>query len=76
MSFDSAKPTIDEIKARWAAFRGLPQELNLPSAPKQFLHYFEEDNMASISSMGMKVSIFRQLTTSASATLRQYWKNS
>ena len=45
MSFDSAKPTIDEIKARWAAFRGLPQELYLPSAPKQFLHYFEEDNM-------------------------------
>ena len=25
-------------------FRGLPQELELPSAPKQFIHYFEEDN--------------------------------
>ena len=32
----------DRIKADWAAFRGVPQELELPSAPKQFLHYFEE----------------------------------
>ena len=38
------KPSLEEIKARWAAFRGAPQELELPSAPKQFLHYFEEDN--------------------------------
>lgn len=36
------KPSIEEIKARWAAFRGRPQELELPSAPKQFLNYFEE----------------------------------
>lgn len=43
VSFDK-KPTIDEIKARWAGFKGVPQELNLPSAPKQFLNYFEEDN--------------------------------
>ena len=39
---DGGKPTMDQIKADWAAFRGRPQELNLPSAPKQFLHYFEE----------------------------------
>ena len=39
---ESKKPTIDQIKADWAAFRGPAQELNLPSAPKQFLHYFEE----------------------------------
>lgn len=38
------KPTIQEIKEKWAAFAGVPQQLNLPSAPKQFLHYFEEDN--------------------------------
>ncbi|MBQ2613854.1 MAG: aspartate-semialdehyde dehydrogenase [Clostridia bacterium] len=38
------KPTIEQIKADWKAFSGLPQELELPSAPKQFLHYFEEDN--------------------------------
>ena len=38
------KPTKEEILERWAAFKGLPQELNLPSAPKQFIQYFEEDN--------------------------------
>ncbi len=38
------KPTMDEIKARWAGFSALPQKLQLPSAPKQFIHYFEEDN--------------------------------
>ena len=43
VSFDK-KPSIDEIKEAWASFSGVPQELNLPSAPKQFLHYFEEDN--------------------------------
>ena len=36
------KPSIEQIKADWAAFSGRAQELNLPSAPKQFLHYFEE----------------------------------
>ena len=39
---DGCKPSIEQIKADWAAFRGPAQELNLPSAPKQFLHYFEE----------------------------------
>ena len=43
VSFDK-KPSIDEIKAAWKNFKGAPQELNLPSAPKQFLNYFEEDN--------------------------------
>jgi len=38
------KPEIDEIKQIWRDFKGLPQELELPSAPKQFLHYFEEEN--------------------------------
>lgn len=38
----SHKPSMDEMKARWASFRGRPQELNLPTAPKQFLRYFEE----------------------------------
>ena len=42
-SFDR-KPSREEILARWAAFSGKPQQLGLPSAPKQFLHYFEEDN--------------------------------
>ena len=41
VSFDK-KPSIEEIKEKWAAFAGAPQELGLPSAPKQFLRYFEE----------------------------------
>ena len=36
---------FDEIKTMWREFRGKPQELKLPHAPKQFIHYFEEDNM-------------------------------
>lgn len=43
VSFDK-KPTIEEIKEKWASFKGVPQDLELPSAPKQFLNYFEEDN--------------------------------
>ena len=39
------KPSMDEIKKIWAEYAGEPQALNLPSAPKQFIHYFEEDNM-------------------------------
>ena len=38
------KPTKEEIIDRWTNFKGLPQELNLPSAPKQFIQYLEEDN--------------------------------
>lgn len=38
------KPTIEQIKADWSDFRGRAQELELPSAPKQFLHYFEQDD--------------------------------
>ena len=40
----ATKPTKEEILSAWAAFEGEPQKLGLPSAPKQFLHYFEEDN--------------------------------
>ena len=38
------KPTKEEILSAWANFKGVPQELNLPSAPEQFLQYMEEDN--------------------------------
>lgn len=38
------KPSKDEILDRWFNFMGSPQELCLPHAPKQFLHYFEEDD--------------------------------
>ena len=43
VSFEK-KPTKDEILEAWKSFRGRPQELELPSAPAQFLTYFEEDN--------------------------------
>ncbi len=43
VSFDN-KPSKEEILQLWADFRGVPQELELPSAPKQFIHYFEDDN--------------------------------
>ena len=36
------KPTEEEIKALWASYKGRAQELELPTAPKQFIHYFEE----------------------------------
>ncbi len=38
------KPTKEEILKAWADYSGKPQELELPHAPKQFIHYFEEDN--------------------------------
>lgn len=38
------KVSLDEIIGRWESYRGRPQELNLPLAPKQFLHYFTDDN--------------------------------
>lgn len=43
VSFDK-KPTKEEILDRWNQFAGRPQELGLPSAPKQFITYFEEEN--------------------------------
>ena len=38
------KPTREQILAAWKEFGGKPQALALPSAPRPFLHYFEEDN--------------------------------
>ena len=38
------KPTKDEILAAWKNYKGKPQTLGLPSAPEQFITYFEEDN--------------------------------
>lgn len=39
------KPSKEEILETWKNFKGRAQELELPSAPKQFLNYFLEDNM-------------------------------
>ncbi len=37
------KPSKDQILSAWKEFGGKPQQLGLPSAPKPFLHYFEDD---------------------------------
>ena len=38
------KPTKEQLIEKLVNFKGLPQELELPSAPKQFIQYLEEDN--------------------------------
>ena len=43
MSFKK-KPSREQILKAWQDFKGLPQELELPHAPAQFVTYFEEDN--------------------------------
>ncbi|MFB5760800.1 aspartate-semialdehyde dehydrogenase [Paenibacillus medicaginis] len=43
VSFEK-KPSKAEILERWQQFKGRPQELGLPSAPEQFITYFEEEN--------------------------------
>ena len=62
-SFDN-KPSKEEILDTWKNFRGRPQELELPSAPRQFLHYYAEDNMPQVTLCrdlegGMAVSLGR-----------------
>jgi aspartate-semialdehyde dehydrogenase len=45
LEFGSRKPgSLEEIKSIWAAYKGLPQEADLPMAPKQPIIYREEDN--------------------------------
>ena len=61
---ESCLLTKDEILAKWQEFAGAPQKLELPSAPKQFLNYFVEDNMPQTKLQrelegGMAVSIGR-----------------
>jgi aspartate-semialdehyde dehydrogenase len=58
------KPSKEEIIKIWNDFKGPAQELELPSAPKQFLNYFVEDNMPQIKlhrnlEKGMAISIGR-----------------
>ncbi len=38
------KVDVDEIIRRWKEFKGPAQEMELPSAPKQFIHYFTEND--------------------------------
>ena len=58
------KPTKEQLIEKLKSFKGLPQELKLPSAPKQFIQYLEEDNRPQVKvdvdyENGMGVSIGR-----------------
>ena len=58
------KPTKEELIDRIVNFKGLPQELELPSAPKQFIQYLEEDNRPQVKAdvdyeNGMGISVGR-----------------
>lgn len=58
------KPTKEQLIEKLVKFSGLPQELNLPSAPKQFIQYLEEDNRPQVSEdvdyeHGMGISVGR-----------------
>ena len=58
------KPTKEQLIEKMVNFKGLPQELELPSAPKQFIQYLEEDNRPQVNldvdyENGMGVSVGR-----------------
>lgn len=58
------KPTKEELIDRIVNFKGIPQELKLPSAPAQFIQYLEEDNRPQVKAdvdfeNGMGVSVGR-----------------
>ena len=57
-------PTKEQLIEKLVSFKGLPQELNLPSAPKQFIQYMEEDNRPQVKldvdfENGMGISVGR-----------------
>ncbi len=63
------KPSKEELIARMVEFKGLPQELALPSAPRQFIQYLEEDNRPQVradvdfeNGMGISVGRLREDT--------------
>lgn len=58
------KPTKEQLIEKLRAFKGVPQELELPSAPKQFIQYLEEDNRPQVKldvdfENGMGISVGR-----------------
>ena len=58
------KPSKEELIKAMVEFSGVPQELELPSAPKQFIQYLEEDNRPQVKldvdyENGMGVSVGR-----------------
>ncbi len=58
------QPTKEQLIEKLVSFKGLPQELELPSAPKQFIQYMEEDNRPQVKldvdfENGMGISVGR-----------------
>jgi len=58
------KPTKEQLIEKLTAFKGIPQELELPSAPKQFIRYMEEADRPQVQAdvdyeNGMGVSVGR-----------------
>ncbi len=58
------KPAKEELIERLRAFKGEPQDLQLPSAPRQFIQYLEEDARPQVSmdvdyENGMGISVGR-----------------
>ncbi len=58
------KPTKEQLIEKLVSYKGVPQELSLPSAPKQFIRYMEEDNRPQVSldvdyENGMGISVGR-----------------
>lgn len=58
------KPTKEQLIEKLVSFKGLPQELKLPSAPAQFIQYMEEDNRPQVQldvdfEKGMGISVGR-----------------
>ena len=58
------KATKEQLIEAMESFRGIPQELDLPSAPKQFIRYLEEDNRPQVAldvdyENGMGISVGR-----------------
>ena len=58
------KPTKEQLIEKLESYRGVPQELDLPSAPKQFIRYMQEDDRPQVQldadyEKGMGISIGR-----------------
>ena len=58
------QPTKEQLIEKLNSFSGLPQALKLPSAPKQFIRYMEEDNRPQVAldvdvENGMGISVGR-----------------
>ena len=63
------KPTKEQLIEKLVNFKGFPQEAELPSAPKQFIRYLEEDNRPQVkmdvnyeNGMGINVGRLREDT--------------